>query len=222
MALLLNQSWTPSRKRQYSVYYLYSQPYTTEEFPLTGVRLCNQQLYHPTSGKALSLAPGLVPSMASFEGLPHAHSPVTQGFNELHLQSTFCVITKGPHAIYELSYAIYGGCIPVLLSDSTHFPFADILDYTRFSVRVRETDLNSLADTLQRLLAPPPPPPSSSPAMIVVDELAALQENLLMARSAFLYPTSSTDEDTHGPFYHLMHSLALRLSSRFPMREQEV
>jgi len=211
----LDQEWIPSRNRKYNIYYMYSH---TEEFgPFTTMRLFKSDLFHPTNHAPLSLAP-VLPTIRS---QPHQFPSRAPEFNDVLFQSAFCVITKGPDALYELSHAIYAGCIPILLSDSTHFPFTDLFDYPKFTVRVHETDLNTLADTLQQLLHPPTLSSSPSSSSSVLDTLDALQQNLRLVRSAFLYPPSNTPEDLRrpnnkGPFHYLMHSLALRLGSKFP------
>ena len=216
----LDQEWIPSRKRKYNIYYDYMYSHT-EEFPFTTMRLFKSDLFHPTNHAPLSLAP-VLPTIRS---QPHQFPSRAPEFNDVLFQSAFCVITKGPDALYELSHAIYAGCIPILLSDSTHFPFTDLFDYPKFTVRVHETDLNTLADTLQQLLLPPTlssSPSSSSPSSSsILDALDALQQNLRLVRSAFLYAPSNTPEDLRrpnnkGPFHYLMHSLALRLGSKYP------
>lgn len=40
------------------------------------------------------------------------------------------------------------GCVPVIIMDGTHVVFETILDWSKFSVRIQEKDINSTIDVL--------------------------------------------------------------------------
>lgn len=98
------------------------------------------------------------------------------------------------------------GCIPVLLGDQTHHPFWDMLDWTKFSVSVADSDINRLEDILL--------------GYSWLDVLH-LQTNLALIRDAFLYPTEpdmSPNFQERGPFFFALHSTALLRKTKFPVR----
>jgi hypothetical protein len=44
--------------------------------------------------------------------------------------------------------AVYAGCIPVLISDMTHYYYHNILDYSQFAIFIEEKDLENLESHL--------------------------------------------------------------------------
>jgi len=73
---------------------------------------------------------------------------------------------------FRVQDAIYAGCIPVFFADGTHYPFADVLDWSKFSVRLSATDLDHVEDILRD---------------IPIEKVEELQANLVAIREAFLY-----------------------------------
>ena len=63
--------------------------------------------------------------------------------------SRFCLCPRG-HAAWSprLAESLYAGCVPVIVSDQYDPPFSDVLDYTKFSVRIAQADYLTLADKL--------------------------------------------------------------------------
>ena len=97
------------------------------------------------------------------------------------------------------------GCIPVLLGDQTHHPFWDMLDWTKFSIFVADSDIDRLEDILL------------SYSWV---EVLELQANLVLIRDAFLYPMEpdmSPNLHERGPFFFAMHSTALLRKTRYPV-----
>jgi hypothetical protein len=43
---------------------------------------------------------------------------------------------------------MWAGCIPVLVISYTHFPYSDIIDYSKFAVFVAENELDKIEETL--------------------------------------------------------------------------
>lgn len=110
---------------------------------------------------------------------------------------------------FRVQDAIYAGCIPILMSDGTHFPYADVLDWTRFSIRVSPTELDHLEDILLAIPA---------------EQVEELQANLMAVREAFLYASDESPEDElsrKGPLYFAMQSARMRTRTTYPMIEQE-
>lgn len=102
--------------------------------------------------------------------------------------------------------AIYAGCIPVIIAEGTHFPFSNILDWTKFSVRVQPTDLDHIEQVL---------------AAIPLEKVEELQANLAMVREGFLYSTDESPEDEtrrKGPMWFALHEAGMRLRTRYPAR----
>jgi len=105
----------------------------------------------------------------------------------------------------SISRADGSGCIPVLLGDQTHHPFWDMLDWTKFSISIADSDIDRLEDILL--------------GYSWVDVLE-LQSNLVLIRDAFLYPMEpdmSPNLNERGPFFFAMHSTALLRKTRYPV-----
>ena len=49
-----------------------------------------------------------------------------------------------------ISSAIFAGCVPLIISDGIELPFENVLDYSRFSLRVAEADIPRLPALLPR------------------------------------------------------------------------
>ena len=60
---------------------------------------------------------------------------------------TLCPRGTGPSSV-RLWEAFAFGSIPVVIADSAELPLSDILDWDSFSLRVRESELSTLADRL--------------------------------------------------------------------------
>merc|ERR1712216_875441 len=50
--------------------------------------------------------------------------------------SQFCLCPKGASSYTSRVFeALYAGCVPVILSDDVRLPFADLVDWSEFSIR---------------------------------------------------------------------------------------
>ncbi len=52
---------------------------------------------------------------------------------------------------FRVQDAIYAGCIPLLMADGSHYPYADIIDWSKISVRVHPTDLDHIEEILRQI-----------------------------------------------------------------------
>ena len=81
-----------------------------------------------------------------------------------------------------------------------------MLDWTKFSVSIADSDVNRLEDILL--------------SYSWLDVLH-LQTNLALIRDAFLYPTEpdmTPNLQERGPFFFALHSTALLQKTRYPTR----
>lgn len=109
----------------------------------------------------------------------------------------------------QTSDAIYAGCIPVFVSEGTHYPFADFLDWSKLSVRVAPTEL----DKIEKVLA-----------SIPLSKVEELQANLVSVREAFLYSGDEKPEDElerRGPMFFALHEAGMKIRTRYPVKGEE-
>jgi len=76
--------------------------------------------------------------------------------------------------------AIFAGCIPVLIAEGSHYPFASMLDWSIFSVRVHPTQL----DQIEAILG-----------VIPLARVEEMQANLMLIRDAFIYAIDEWPQD---------------------------
>nr|XP_043632225.1 probable glycosyltransferase At5g03795 isoform X1 [Erigeron canadensis] len=118
-------------------------------------------------------------------------------YSESLLGSKFCLHAKGFEVnTARIGDAIYYGCVPVVLADHYDLPFADILDWSSFSVVVSTEDIANLKRILKKSVAS--------------DEYLKLQKNVLKVQKHFQWHQKPVDFDT---FYMVMYELWLRRSS---------
>ena len=101
--------------------------------------------------------------------------------------------------------AIFAGCIPVLIAEGSHYPFASMLDWSKFSVRVRPTEL----DQIEAILG-----------AIPLTRVEEMQVNLMLIRDAFVYATDERPEEElerRGPMFWALHEAGMRLRTKYPM-----
>ncbi|KAF8307622.1 hypothetical protein DL93DRAFT_2232130 [Clavulina sp. PMI_390] len=115
--------------------------------------------------------------------------------------------------------SIFAGCIPVLIGHSTHPPFFDLLDWSKFSVRVEPSELSQLEDLLLSRYS--------------VDDVERLQTNLMLVRDAFVYPLddmtdeaaqdmllgNQDDDARRGPLFWALHSTRMRMLTMWPVAD---
>lgn len=90
------------------------------------------------------------------------------------------------------------------MSEGTHYPYADILDYSKFSVRISPTELDHLEQILQA---------------IPLEKAESMQAHLIAAREAFLYSTDENPEaelQRKGPLWFALQSARIRINTGYP------
>ena len=113
----------------------------------------------------------------------------------------------------RLVASVYAGCIPVLVGEASHYPFFDVIDWGKISVRVDINDLSHLEEVL--LLR------------YTLEDIEALQTNLMLVRNAFVYPLDSvTPEDAQrhlleerGPLFFALQSTKMKLLTEWPVAD---
>ena len=80
------------------------------------------------------------------------HQDHVYSYPEVLGDSTFCLFTQESRLTHTaLIDAMHLGCIPIIAIDSLVLPFSESLDWKRFSIRVREHDLNHILDILEQV-----------------------------------------------------------------------
>ena len=113
----------------------------------------------------------------------------------------------------RLVASVYAGCIPVLVGEASHYPFFDVIDWGKISVRVDINDLSHLEEVL--LLR------------YTLEDIEALQTNLMLVRNAFVYPLDNvTPEDAQrhlleerGPLFFALQSTKMKLLTEWPVAD---
>lgn len=68
------------------------------------------------------------------------------------MSSVFCLCPEGWHAWNPRPYqAVLLGCIPVLLSEEIELAYEEVIDYSRFMLRVRPSDVSQLKSILSQV-----------------------------------------------------------------------
>lgn len=68
------------------------------------------------------------------------------------MSSQFCLCPEGWHAWNPRPYqAVILGCIPVLLSEEIELAFEDTIDYSKFMIRIRPSDVSKLKTILKSI-----------------------------------------------------------------------
>lgn len=90
------------------------------------------------------------------------------------------------------------------MADGSHYPYADIIDWSKISIRISPTDLDHIEDILRA---------------IPMEQVEQMQTNLLAIREAFLYASDESPEDEltrKGPLFFALQSARIRLSTAYP------
>lgn len=94
-------------------------------------------------------------------------------------QSEFCIAPRGNAAWSpRLEESINNGCIPVIVADMYDPPFVHVLDYDKFSVRIKQDQIKTLPQVL---------------ANLTQGDRIALRENGRRVRHLFTYGTGDRD-----------------------------
>ncbi|KAL3621005.1 hypothetical protein CASFOL_035917 [Castilleja foliolosa] len=108
-------------------------------------------------------------------------------------RSKFCICPVGSIATTNrITMAIHYGCVPVIMADYYDLPFNDILDWRKFSVILKESDVYNLKDILKAKAGA---------------DYRNLYNNLLKVQKHFQWNTPPVKYDTFGM---LMYNLWLR------------
>jgi len=111
--------------------------------------------------------------------------------------SRFCLCARGVAGWAPRVFdAIAMGCIPVLISDYTVYPFQDLLDYTKFAVFVREGEVAVLQDILRE---------------ITLERMEEMLLALKIVRSSFLYDHTRPMLEDYTPIDWALRSLTLQM-----------
>lgn len=90
------------------------------------------------------------------------------------------------------------------MSDGTHYPFANLLDYSKFSVRVSPTEFDHLEHILRA---------------IPLEKVESMQAHMIAIRESFLYSTDEHPEEElkrKGPLWFALQSARVRISTEYP------
>lgn len=124
-----------------------------------------------------------------------SHKSYEEGFRN----SKYCLHVKGYEVnTARISDAIHFGCVPVIISNHYDLPFANVLDWSKFSVIVNHNDIPHLKAVLL----------SISEKMY-----ASFHANLHQVRKHFRWHASPKDYDT---FLMTVYQLWLRRGIQFP------
>ncbi|XP_078182191.1 putative glycosyltransferase At5g03795 [Carex rostrata] len=105
----------------------------------------------------------------------------------------FCICPGGSQVnSARIMDSIHYGCIPVILSDYYDLPFNDILDWSKFSLILKERDVYQLKDILKS---------------VSHDQFVALHNNLVEVQKHFEWHSPPIPHDT---FHMTMYELWLR------------
>ncbi|KAK0599353.1 hypothetical protein LWI29_004526 [Acer saccharum] len=123
------------------------------------------------------------------------HSEWVSNIVEEQLRSKFCLHVEG----YEVNTAhvadsLFYGCVPVIIADYHHLPFADIINWKSFSMIVEQEDLPLMKKILKGRSS---------------KEYSTLQRNVLKVRKHFQWHFPLVEYDA---FYMTMYELWLRRS----------
>ncbi|XP_020221896.1 probable glycosyltransferase At5g03795 [Cajanus cajan] len=107
-------------------------------------------------------------------------------------KSKFCLCPHGPIGSSRIADSIHYGCVPVIMSNYYDLPFNDILDWRKFSVILKETDVYLLKDILKS---------------ISEKHFMTLNQNLVKIQKHFKWNTPPVRLDA---FHMVMYELWLR------------
>ncbi|RDX91240.1 putative glycosyltransferase, partial [Mucuna pruriens] len=107
-------------------------------------------------------------------------------------KSKFCLCPYGPIGSSRIADSIHYGCVPVIMSNYYDLPFKDILDWKKFSVIVKESDVHLLKDILR----------STSEKKFMT-----LNQNVVKIQNHFKWNTPPVSLDA---FHMVMYELWLR------------
>ncbi|KAG8872690.1 hypothetical protein FRB97_007421 [Tulasnella sp. 331] len=124
-----------------------------------------------------------------------------------------------PHAAGTTGWAtrlvdsVCAGCVPVLIGHAAHFPFFDVIDWRKISVRIETAELDRVEEVLVSRYS--------------LEDVERLQANLMLVRNAFVYPLDDEDDSVvrekmvarRGPLFFALHSAGMRALTKWPTDE---
>jgi len=112
--------------------------------------------------------------------------------------SKFCLVLPGMTGwTSRLFDSIYAGCIPVIVSHRTQFPFGNILTYREFSIQLDTTDVEQNPGIIEDTLAE-----------ISDADIVKLHQNCVDLRESFFYLDQYSG--SHSPYKYITEELRLK------------
>lgn len=135
--------------------------------------------------------------------------PFTSSPNPFRRASCFVLFARTsltPGWSPRVNDALYAGCIPVLIAEASHYPFASMIDWSQISVRIHPTELDQIEKILNE---------------IPIERIEQLQANIVAIRDAFLYATDEAPQeelDRKGPMFFALHEAGMRLRTQYAVK----
>lgn len=108
---------------------------------------------------------------------------------------------------------MYGGCVPVFIGQSAEYPFFDVIDWGKISVRIDPSDLNRLEEVLME--------------RYTMEDVERLQANMMLVRDALVYPLDDVSDkdrmdlmwERRGALWFALYNTGMRLATTWPMND---
>lgn len=137
------------------------------------------------------------PAMKIYEMLPETNNRRSKNTYFRHMKmSKFCICPMG----YEVNSpriveSIYNDCVPVIIADNFVLPFAEVLNWEAFSVKIKEKEVPELKKILTDI----------SPARYRI-----MQGRLRHVRKHFMWHKMPSSFSRYDAFHMILHSIWLK------------